>query len=455
MRLSTERDRNAANGIAVLHAAFDAGITFFDTADAYCWDSTETGHNERLIATALDTWRGDRARIVIATKGGLTRPQGNWIEDGRARALVSACEASRRALGVERIQLYQLHAPDPRTPLSTSVRALAALRRDGLIEQIGLCNVNVAQIEEARQITEIASVQIELSVWHDGGLMSGVVQYCRANGIQVIAHRPLGGARRRRRTLSDATLADLAKRHDATAFEIALAWLIDLSSGDPACSRRDSCGYREIARADPIHRLHGSRTARFSTSASPRGKSLRASPRAESPKRIEGELVLIMGLPGAGKSTLARTFVARGYERLNRDESGGSLRELLPAIDGLLASGRTRIVLDNTYVTRKARTPVIQAARKRGLSIRCVWLSTSLEDAQVNAAARIAAKYGRLLGREEMRELAKRDVHAFGPSVQFRYQRELEPPDASEGFTDIEIVPFERRPDRFIHELER
>ena len=162
--------------------------------------------------------------------------------------------------------------------------------------------------------------------------------------------------------------------------------------------------------------------------------------------------MLIMGLPGAGKSTLARTFVARGYERLNRDESGGSLRELLPAIDGLLASGRTRIVLDNTYVTRKARTPVIQAARKRGLSIRCVWLSTSLEDAQVNAAGRIAAKYGRLLGREEMRELAKRDVHAFGPSVQFRYQRELEPPDASEGFTDIEIVPFERRPRWFIHD---
>ena len=101
MRLSTERDRNAADGIAVLHAAFDAGITFFDTADAYCWDSSETGHNERLIATALDTWTGDRARIVIATKGGLTRPQGNWIEDGRARSLVSACEASCRALGVD------------------------------------------------------------------------------------------------------------------------------------------------------------------------------------------------------------------------------------------------------------------------------------------------------------------------------------------------------------------
>ena len=252
MRLSTERDRNASDGIAVLHAALDTGITF-STADAYCWDSTETGHNERLIATALDTSTGDCARIVVATKGGLTRPQGNWIEDGRARALVSACEASRRALGVERIQLYQLHAPDPLLPLSTSVRALAALRRDGLVEQIGLCNVNVAQIEEARQITDIASLQVELSVWHDGGFLSGVVQYCRANGIQVIAHRPLGGSRRRRRTLSDATLANLAKRHDATAFEIALAWLIDLSSGIlpvPGATHVDTA--RSLARIQSI-----------------------------------------------------------------------------------------------------------------------------------------------------------------------------------------------------------
>src|SRR6185295_6801551 len=107
------------------------------------------------------------SRIHVATKGGLSRPQGAWVADGRARHLVSACEASRRALGVERIDLYQLHALDPRTPLSTSVRALAALKRDGCIEHIGLCNVNVGQIEEARRITDIAAVQVELSIWHD------------------------------------------------------------------------------------------------------------------------------------------------------------------------------------------------------------------------------------------------------------------------------------------------
>src|SRR5688572_17049734 len=164
MRLSTERDRDETRRIAVLHAAFDGGITFIDTADAYCLDDSETGHNERLIARAFSTWSGDRSRIVVATKGGLIRPQGEWLPDGRARHLRAACEASLRALDVERIQLYQLHAPDPRTPLVTSVRALAAMKVEGLIERVGLCNVNVGQIEEARRITEISAVQVEVSV---------------------------------------------------------------------------------------------------------------------------------------------------------------------------------------------------------------------------------------------------------------------------------------------------
>ena len=125
MRLSTEPDRDQARALATLHAAFDAGVTLLDTADAYCLDPAETGHNERLVARALASWDGDRSRVRIATKGGLTRPGGAWVADGRARHLAAACEASRRALGLERVHLYQLHAPDPRVPLATSVRALA------------------------------------------------------------------------------------------------------------------------------------------------------------------------------------------------------------------------------------------------------------------------------------------------------------------------------------------
>ena len=198
MRLSTDPDRDDDRSVEVLHAAFDAGVTLLDTADAYCLDERDIGHNERLIARALSTWSGDRSRITVATKGGMTRPEGRWEPDGRAKHLRAACERSRQALGVDRIALYQLHAPDPRTPLSTSVRALAALQREGQIDGIGLSNVTVGQIEEARRITDIAAIQVELSVWNDASILSGVVAYCIAHGLRLLAYRPLGGRRRRR-----------------------------------------------------------------------------------------------------------------------------------------------------------------------------------------------------------------------------------------------------------------
>jgi aryl-alcohol dehydrogenase-like predicted oxidoreductase/histidinol phosphatase-like enzyme/predicted kinase len=429
MRLSTERDRDEARASAVLHAAFDAGVNVIDTADAYCWDSTETGHNERLIARALDTWRGDRSRILVATKGGLTRPNGLWVPDGRARHLVAACNASRAALGVERLSLYQLHAPDPRTALSTSVRALASLQTDGLIESIGLCNVTVGQIQEARRIATIDTVQVELSLWQEESLLSGVVEYCITNGIRILAHRPLGGPKRHRGILNDPVLADLARGHDATPFEIALAWLsgvsaqiVPLPGPTRVESAKSSARARAIALTDRdlallADRFPAARTLHFRTRSAQHTHESSA-----------GEVVLIMGLPAAGKSTLARRFVSEGYLRLNRDEAGGTLRSLLPALDAAITAGSTRIVLDNTYVSRKSRAAVIQAASQRGLGVRCVWLSTGLEDAQVNAASRPATMYG--------------------PTVQFRYQRQLEPPDVSEGFSRIDVVPFERTRDQ-------
>jgi aryl-alcohol dehydrogenase-like predicted oxidoreductase/histidinol phosphatase-like enzyme len=450
MRLSTERDRDEGRAIAVLHAAFNAGVTFLDTADAYCWDDTDTGHNERLIARALATWSGDGSRILVATKGGLTRPKGHWIADGRARHLASACEASRRALDVERIHLYQLHAPDPRTPLSTSVRALASLKRDGLVEHIGLCNVNVGQIEEARGITGIDAVQVELSVWNDDNFLSGVAEYCVTNGIRLIAHRPLGGAQRIRRTASDPVLVDLAARHGTSACDVAIAWLTDLSKlivPIPGPTRVETAS--SVARAHRIHFTEADRARldeRF-----PAGRVVRhcraAAPVPSAASRKEGEVVLIMGLPAAGKSTAARAFIDQGYVRVNRDEEGGSLRELLPAVDRLIKSGHSRLVLDNTYVSRKSRAALIQSAAKEGLPVRCVWLATSVEDAQVNAASRMVSKFGRLLGPEEMRQAAKQDASVFGPGVQFRYQRELEPPHPSEGFSRIETLAFERTRD--------
>ena len=450
MRLSTDPARDDERSISVLHAALDAGVTFLDTADAYAWNAEETGHNERLIARALRSWTGNRSRVTVATKGGLTRPQGNWIPDGRARHLAEACEASCRALDVSALPLYQLHTIDPRVPLATSVRALASLKQEGLVEAIGLCNVNVAQIEEARRIVEIATVQVEVSLWCDDNLLNGVVEYCLTHGIRVIAHRPLGGPRRRLKPLKDPVIVNLAAQYDATPLEIALAWVSNLSEDVlpiPGASRIESA--QSSARAQRI-RLTEEERAQVD-GAFPVGRlrqrDTSGSLEPAAPLRTDGEIVVIMGLPAAGKSTLAHTLVADGYTRLNRDQDGGSLRELLPALDRAIDAGSTRLVLDNTYVSRKSRAAVIQAATKHRLPVRCVWLSTSIEDAQVNAATRMLTKYGRLLEPDEIRKTSKKDVNAFGPTVQFRYQRDLEPPIAAEGFARIETIPFERRRD--------
>jgi aryl-alcohol dehydrogenase-like predicted oxidoreductase/histidinol phosphatase-like enzyme/predicted kinase len=449
MRLSIEPDRDDERSLAVLHAALDAGVTLLDTADSYCWTDDDIGHNERLIARALATWPGDRSRITVATKGGVTRPEGRWEIDGRAKHLVEACERSCRALGVDRIALYQLHAPDPATPFATSVRALAKLKRDGLIASIGLSNVTVGQIEEARRMTEIDAIQVELSIWHDAALLSGVAEYCVANRLPLLAYRPLGGRKARARTAADPLLNEIASRHGATPFEIALAWLRHLSSVIvplPGITRIETA--QSVARAFRIALTDEDRRAL--DDRIPAARVLRRRPfdsrvgRVATDPLAQGEVVLIMGLPGAGKSTLAASYVSKGYQRLNRDDAGGTLRDLLPALDRALAAGATRLVLDNTYASRKSRAEVIRAAAERGAAVRCVWVATTVDDAQVNAVWRIVSRYGKLPDEDELAALRTHDVSAFTPSVLFRYQRELEPPDPAEGFSRIDRVPFAR-----------
>ena len=448
MRLSTEPDRDETAAIAVLHAALDGGVTLLDTSDAYCWSDGERGHNERLIARALSTWHGDRTAVVVATKGGMTRPDGRWVANGRAKHLAAAAESSCRALGVKQIDLYQLHAPDPRVPLATSVRALADLKRQGLVSRVGLCNVTVGQIEEARRIVELDSIQVEASLWHDHNFLGGVVRYCVDHRLRLLAHRPLGGTKSHVRTANHPVLRAIAAECDATPFEIALAWLSGLSEiivPLPGATRIDTV--RSIARSRSLG-LSEDQTARLDELCPP-ARLLRhqrsASVTAEATTRPDGEVVMIMGLPGSGKSTLAEDFVGRGYLRLNRDEAGGTLRGLIPALERALTSGASRVVLDNTYVSRASRAPVIQAATASGVPVRCIWLSTSVADAQVNAASRIVERYGRLLDAEELAAHRKRDPAALPPMTQFRYQRELEPPDVSEGFAHVDVVPFQRR----------
>ena len=148
MRLSTERERDEARATATIHAALDGGVRLFDSAHAYALDDGERGHNERLLARALASHpAGATARVV--TKGGMARPGGAWRPDGRARAIAADCEASLRALDGRAIDLYLLHAPDPRVAWATSVRALAGLVERGLVARVGVCNVTRRQLEEA------------------------------------------------------------------------------------------------------------------------------------------------------------------------------------------------------------------------------------------------------------------------------------------------------------------
>ena len=445
MRLSTEADRDEERGIAVVRAALDSGAMLLDTADAYCHDEHDVGHNERLIARALDGWAGDRSPITIATKGGMRRPNGSWLVDGRARHLRDACDASRRALGVETIDLYQLHAVDAKTPLETSVRALAKLQEEGKIREVGLCNVTVSQIRAAQSIVRLAAVQVSLSPFDDENLRNGVAEYCADEGIRLIAYRPLGGDRGRQ-LARDSVLARVAEKHDVSVQEMVLAWLMSFRAEVvpiPGATRVETA--TSLARALSVSLDDedcAALDARFS------GRLLRV-PRAERRPRddADGEVVIVMGMPGAGKSVVAHAMEREGYERLNRDILGGSLADLIPHLGERLAGRRPRVVLDNTYPTRKSRNEVIEAAWQRGARVRCVWLTTDVPNAQINSIRRMLDVHGRLPSPEEIRQLGKKDTRYLLPDAQFRYERTLEPPTLEEGFASVEAHPFVREPD--------
>lgn len=229
MHLSLEDRPSEAQALAVLHAVLDAGVTLIDSADVYCLDQHDIGHNERLIAGALRTWSGPRESIVVATKGGLVRPRGRWETDARPEQLRAACERSLRALGMDRIDLYQLHAPDPRVPLEESIGALAELQRAGKVRWVGLSNVSVHEIERARRIVPILTVQNRLNPFFREALTGGVVAHCARHGIGFLAYSPTGGGRLNLKLPSHPVLAPMAERLGISAHALVLAWVLSQS----------------------------------------------------------------------------------------------------------------------------------------------------------------------------------------------------------------------------------
>ena len=204
------RDRNKA--IAVLRRAVELGVNFIDTADSY-----GPNVNEELIAEALSPYPKG---LVVATKGGWTRPgPGQWTHNATPAHLRKAVEGSLKRLRVDRIEVYQLHHPDPIVALEASLEALAEMREQGKIRLVGLSNVTREHIERARKVVPIVSVQNRYSFadreW------DYVVDYCDSNGIAFIPWFPLGAGR-----LAGEILAKIASSHTATPMQIALAWLL-------------------------------------------------------------------------------------------------------------------------------------------------------------------------------------------------------------------------------------
>ncbi|HKE91181.1 MAG TPA: aldo/keto reductase [Gemmatimonadales bacterium] len=226
MHLSIDGRPDEATGLRVIHAALDGGATIIDTADVYCMDDADVGHNERLIAKALRTWGGRRDAVVLATKGGLTRPGGRWERDARPEHLLRACDRSLKALGTERIDLYQLHAPDPEVPFTDSVGALVELQHAGKIRWIGLSNVTVENIAAATRLTPLVAVQNRLNPFFREALSGGVVAECARRGLGFLAYSPVGGGRLNKKLPGHPVLQPIARSHGLSHHAVVLAWVL-------------------------------------------------------------------------------------------------------------------------------------------------------------------------------------------------------------------------------------
>jgi len=207
--------KDRAEALRVLKRAVELGVNFIDTADSY-----GPGVSEEIIAEALAPYPKD---LVIATKGGWLRPApGHWSHDASPKHLREAIEGSLKRLRLDRIDLYQLHTPDPATSFELSMQALADLQREGKIRLVGLSNVTQEHIERALKIVPIVSVQNRYSFAdHEWDY---VVDFCDQKGVAFIPWFPLAAGR-----AAGESIIRIAKAHNATPMQVALAWLLKRS----------------------------------------------------------------------------------------------------------------------------------------------------------------------------------------------------------------------------------
>ncbi len=376
MRLAKQADETIA-------AALDAGITVFDTARAY-------EGNEQLLARALRDANG--ARIV--TKGGMARPNGAWLPDGRAKSIRADCEASLEALDGLPIDLYLLHAPDPRTPWPTSIRALARLVADGLVARIGVCNVNRAQLDEAvRARADRGRPGRRSAPFDDRALRGGVVERCAELGITVIAHSPLGGPRRARRLERHEALTSIARAHDATQAEVALAWLLGLGPNVVAIpgARRPETARSSARRGDAPPRPWRPRA--LGPDRAPDGRNRRATGMSSSSwESPEPEV--------ARRRRVRRARVPAAQSRRARRLARGHRRRARRVARVGVSRGRPRQHVPHP----RGAEPRRGDGARHGVPARCLWLDTPLAQAQVNLVERLLDRFGSLPSPDELKE---------------------------------------------------
>jgi aryl-alcohol dehydrogenase-like predicted oxidoreductase len=227
MHLSTDQRPDEATAIRVIHTALDEGVTLIDTADAYTPSERGLGHNEEIVAKALKEYGGSTDDVVVATKGGHTRDGASWGLNGRPEYLRKAAEDSCRRLGVDAIDVYQHHRPDPDVPYEETMRALRELVDAGLVKKAGISNADPEQIRLAHQIVgdDLAVVQNQFSPVFRSS--EPELWLCDELGITFLPWSTLGGLRGAKDVGSTtAVFGEVADKYGASPQRVALAWML-------------------------------------------------------------------------------------------------------------------------------------------------------------------------------------------------------------------------------------
>lgn len=227
MPMSLSRKPPESEAIAVIHRALDLGVTLIDTADSYCKDESDKHHNEQLIRKALSQYHGDVSHVIVATKGGLMRPNGNWTRNGNPDHLRETIRISFESLGGEKpIDIWQYHAPDPNYTIEESLTPALKAVEAGLIRFVGVSNFSVEQIKRARDVIDIVSVQNQYNPWHRQPEVDGVLEYCENESLTFLPWSPLGGSSRVSRLQDIPVISKLAQEKGVSVYSIVLAWLL-------------------------------------------------------------------------------------------------------------------------------------------------------------------------------------------------------------------------------------